>query len=301
MDPKDLKYKDWMVTISSGAIDLPLEETVVIRLKKFCEGWAFQKEIHANSEIVGSTHFQMYLRTTIRVRQQTLLKILKTEFVKSPMEEANYNITVDKMMGSREQAIAYCTKDDSRQIDSKPWLSPDILVEYCQKDLEVMLEPSNRFRWQNKVIDLLFENCPHNIKVADDRSVMWITDQKGNSGKSKLVKYLCVNNDAIIKIPFGSAQQLRSAIVSAGPKMVYFIDIPRTVGDDDSINNVITVVEDLKNSHVCSVMYGKYEQLFFEPPHVVIFSNAPCPVSLLSVDRWRRFYIFEKDLLEVEV
>jgi hypothetical protein len=34
---------------------------------------------------------------------------------------------------------------------------------------------------------------------------------------------------------FGTTSQLKSAIISAGPKKVYLIDIPRTIGEGDSI------------------------------------------------------------------
>jgi len=127
--------------------------------------------------------------------------------------------------------------------------------------------------------------------VADDRTIIWITDTLGNSGKSKFCKFVCHTNKCAVKIPFGTATQIRSAVISAGPKKVYFLDIPRTLGDDDSINSIISAVEDIKNGFVTSAMYGKFQTMTFDPPHIIIFSNDPCPVTMMSIDRWERYYI----------
>jgi hypothetical protein len=103
------------------------------------------------------------------------------------------------------------------------------------------------------------------------------------------------------KISFGSSAQLRSALVGLGPKRVYFIDIPRTLGKDDSLASVINVVEELTLGFITSNMYGKHEKLMMDPPHVVMFSNSQCPEGLLSSDRWRYYGIIMKELRLIEL
>eukprot|EP00481_Brizalina_sp_1-RS-2013_P001407 TRINITY_DN3518_c0_g1_i1.p1 TRINITY_DN3518_c0_g1~~TRINITY_DN3518_c0_g1_i1.p1 ORF type:complete len:107 (+),score=12.12 TRINITY_DN3518_c0_g1_i1:404-724(+) len=67
---------------------------------------------------------------------------------------------------------------------------------------------------------------------------------------------------------------------------MYIIDIPRTLGEDDSIMSIISVIEHIKDGYMVSSMYGKYQTLTMEPPHVIVFANMPCPRGLMSLDRW---------------
>jgi hypothetical protein len=71
----------------------------------------------------------------------------------------------------------------------------------------------------------------------------------------------------------------------------YFIDIPRTLGVDDNMNNIITNLEDLKNGHMLSNMYGQHNQLYMDPPHIIILSNRKCPVKKMSNDPCKRYEI----------
>ena len=159
--------------------------------------------------------------------------------------------------------------------------------DYSGKDIEFLNDKPNRTSWQNNLYDSIFDESKNQFIVADDRKIIWIYDKKGKCGKSKWVKWLCANNpEDIIKLTFGSPQQLRSAIVSIGPKKVYLIDIPRTRDKSDSMESLINSLEEVKNGHVTSIMYGQYKTIFFEPPHVIVFSNERCPKQMMSEDRW---------------
>lgn len=56
---------------------------------------------------------------------------------------------------------------------------------------------------------------------------------------------------------------------------VYCIDLTRTKGEDQSSKDLFSAVEQIKNGFVIDTMYGKYNESFFEPPVVIIFSNNP--------------------------
>lgn len=286
------KYKSWMVTILSdkeGLLPLPSIQKTTSVFNELGSEWAFQEEQHSNAE-VHKTHYQCCLQTTVRIRKTTLLKRL-AENLDHPVER----IRVEKMEGTWEQAITYCTKDDTRV--GKPNVSSSIYSTYAGDDISFLNEEEKRFPWQSQILEELFEKVPTNFKSTDDRSIYWITDFKGNSGKSLLVKYLCFNNDAVTKLPFGTANQIRSAVASQGAKSLYFIDMPRTLGDDDSVNDMISVIEDIKNGFVVSAFYGQYKKLLFSPPSVVVFSNMDCPVKKLSQDRWKCYIIEGKKLI----
>lgn len=280
------KYKSWVFTIQAiKGSTLPGEQSIIRAFTLISEKYVFQLEK------ATSLHYQGCCRLRIRKRKQTLLNEIVTE-----LDIPKAMVTLSPMQGTWEQAKAYCTKNDTSmgQVFTNE-------VVYSGKDIEVLDEPSRRFPWQNKIIDLLFVPGSSNIKTADDRTIIWITDTQGNTGKSKLVKWCCFNNDRVVKITFGTASQLRSAIISAGQRLIYFVDIPRTLGTDDSIHSLMSALEDLKNGFVVSSMYGQNESLLLDPPHIVVFSNKMCPQQMMSKDRWKTFCIApDKDLYELD-
>lgn len=291
MKNSELKYKSWMITFLSnkeGTIELPAKDDIARIFDEEGEKWLFQEEEHENSEVV-KTHYQCCLVTKIRKRKKTLLKAL-ADSTNHPIEF----IRVEKMEGSWEQAMLYCSKTEGRV--GETIRSATISVEYDYSDIEFLTHRENRFPWQNSIIDELFESFPHSLKDPDDRTIYWISDETGCSGKSKLIKCMCCYFPFGTKISFGSANQLRSAAISAGPQRLYIIDVPRTLGADDSINDILSTVEDLKNGYVVSSFYGNYQKLIMKPPAIVIMSNMRCPVGKMSADRWRCYFIDQKEL-----
>jgi hypothetical protein len=286
VDSSGNKYTYWVFTIQAiKGSTLPGEQSVIRAMTLLSEKYVFQLER------ATSLHYQGCCKTRIRKRQQTVLNEIVTE-----LDIPRAMVTVAPMQGTWEQAKAYCTKSETGlgQIFTNE-------VIYTGKDIEVLDDEEGRYPWQQKVVDIIFDKDTSAIKVADDRTLIWITCTKGGTGKSKLVKWCCVNHDNIVKISFGSAAQLRSSIIAAGPRQVYFIDIPRTLGTDDSIPSLISSCEDLKNGYVVSSMYGKNDSLILDPPHIIIFSNKECPRQLMSEDRWKVYHInYALDLI-VEV
>jgi len=63
---------------------------------------------------------------------------------------------------------------------------------------------------------------------------------------------------------------------------IMVIDVPRSMLDYVSYPGI----EELKNGVCCS---SKYEStsLRFNPPHVIVFANAPPDYDKMSMDRWR--------------
>lgn len=291
MDKSELKYKNWMVTILSnkeGTLPLPEYQELRRVLNEEGDKWVFQEEAHENAEI-EKTHYQACLITNIRKRKKTLLKNL-SDALNHPIER----IRVDKMAGTWDQAVLYCSKTESRTSDTQ--FSNNMENTYDFSDIAFLDDEEKRYPWQNKILEELFTETPLIIKTPDDRTIYWITDEQGNSGKSKLVKYICTHNDLCVKLSFGTANQLRAATVTMGARKVYILDVPRTLGQDDSMNDILSQIEDLKNGYVVSSFYGNYQKLLMNPPHVVVFSNQRCPVEKLSKDRWKCYIIKDKEL-----
>lgn len=282
------KYKIWMITILQDKKDLPESPAVISALVSLGDDWVFQKELHENSD-TEKYHYQCCLTTKIRQRQKTLLKQLG--------EELNHpiaRIRVERALGSWEQCKEYCSKEETRSGDTVR--APKSVLLYKGHDIDFLADESRRYPWQSSLLNKVFDEIPNTIKDPDDRTIIWITDSQGNTGKSKLVKYCCFFNNNIAKISFGSASQLRSGIIATGQKQIYIIDMPRTLGDDDSLNSVLSAIEDLKNGFLVSHFYGASNKLIMDPPHIIIFSNMACPFDKLSSDRWKYYTIYNKEL-----
>jgi len=296
MENTQNKYRNWVFTWNASDKFNTLPNVTDLRafLEEEMEHYVFQIEI---GEKEGREHLQGAFRTPIRMRHQTLLKkfeMLDTYLIKY--------LTIDRMQGEWDEAFAYCTKEETRK-QSTEFFCTNSLIKYAGKDIKVFQgNDENYFSWQISFLEEIFEEDKVTIKNPHDREIMWIQDSVGGCGKSKLTKWLCYSNSAIIKLPFGTAAQIRSACIAAGPKRVYIVDIPRTLGEDDSLLSIISSIEDIKNGHVISSFYGKMATLMMDPPHVVIFSNDQCPVGTMSKDRWKRYVIdpIAKDWIRAE-
>ena len=183
-----------------------------------------------------------------------------------------------------QQALkSYVMKDETRI--RGPWADHPV---YLGQDLSMLNTP---FPWQQDIIDMISE-------PPDDRTILWIDDSGGNQGKSKLLKYLCYKKLAK-RVPMGNATQLKTNVIVQGASRVYCVDIPRTIGSTEKMTDLISALEEIKGGWVSSAMYGKHQELFMQPPHVICFSNMPPPRAMMSLDRWKVFSITAKKLVRV--
>lgn len=299
MTKEDLKYKNWVFTWNAED-DQTLISTEHVRLifEDYAETFCFQ------AEKINRLHYQGLFTLKIRKRFKTVLNDIERKLVSLGLSCGIKNLTIDKMHGSLEEAIEYCTKSDSRV--EGPFYSYNI-QPYIPHDLAVFTDYDNLYNWQKETCKMIFGGNGFTknsfIQPADDRTIVVIVDKKGNSGKSKLVKNLCyMFPKEVAKLAFGSSQQLRSAIISAGPRKAYFLDIPKTLGDSDNIPDIISAIEDLKNGFIVSSMYGKYANLMMAPPHIILFTNFEIDTDMMSIDRWKVFAVTPvKTLLRMKV
>jgi hypothetical protein len=301
MTKDDLKYKNWVFTWNAendGTI-ISTENLRVI-FSDYAETYCFQ------AEEVSRLHYQGMFTLNVRKRFKTVLNDIQRKLDSLSLTIDTKSLTIDRMHGTIEEAIEYCTKTDSRV--EGPYYSYNI-QPYIPHDLAVFIHTDNLYKWQRDVMQMIFgehqigfaKSCL--IQPADDRTIVVIVDKKGNSGKSKLVKNLCyMFPKQVAKLAFGSSQQLRSAIISAGPRKAYFLDIPKTLGDSDNIPDIISAIEDLKNGFIVSSMYGKYANLMMAPPHIILFTNFEIDTDMMSIDRWKVYAVTSvKTLLRMKV
>nr|WIF20460.1 MAG: putative viral replication protein [Ulva CRESS virus 1] len=271
------KYRNWLFTWNRDRDGLVCHKELTKYLKDNTELFVFQEE---NGVETGRDHYQGCFRLKYRQRKATVLK----SFTKMFSPEKVKNLTVIRMSGSWEESYAYCTKSETAVPGTLSQSAT--LQEYSGRDIAFLGKEETHFPWQKKFADLLLIQGTTSFKNGDDRTILWIQDTMGNSGKSKWVKYLCFSNSSCCKVSFGTASQLRSSLISAGPHEAYLVDIPRTLGTDDSIESLLSALEDLKNGFLTSSFYGKSAKLLMDPPNVVCFSNQKPPLDKMTKDRW---------------
>ena len=133
--------------------------------------------------------------------------------------------------------------------------------------------------WQAEVVPLLIN------KDVDDREIIYIFDQKGNTGKTKLTEYLHIYHGAIIT--GGKERDMKFAIsrwqeITSKYPAIIIVDICRS-----ELQHDFTGIESIKNGLFFS---GKYESAMLHSvvkPNVIVFSNFPPKRAKLSADRWK--------------
>lgn len=218
----------------------------------------------------GTSHLQGYIYTKNPIRLSTLLKI-------------NKRIHWEKAKGNIQQNLDYCSKDGeyetnfkpkTKELDFEEELNKRLIEEYYS---DVIWRP-----WQQEMIDLI-ESKP------DSRTINWIIDEVGNSGKSFLTKYLALKHTVIIADgkKDNVFNQVRRMLKEEKKEFrIVILDIPRS--SEGYIN--YGVLEQLKNGLVYS---GKYEGglCIFDNVHVIVFANFEPLLSQFSEDRWNIKYI----------
>lgn len=199
--------------------------------------------------------------------------------------------------GSPKQNETYCGKDEEyikvgfdekvdNSYDTEWRLIIAARLERLNKEYEnVVWKP-----WQRDVLDILETK-------ADMRTIHWVFDPIGNSGKSYLTKYIYLTRKIIIadgkkdnvfnQVCTMVIGDKKKKILPEEPEVV-LLDIPRS--SEGYIN--YGVLEQLKNGLIYS---GKYEGgiCAFGALHVIVFANFLPDRSQFSDDRWNIISVAE--------
>ena len=129
--------------------------------------------------------------------------------------------------------------------------------------------------WQKEAVKIAEE------LEGDERAVLWFTDEEGGQGKSKLCQYLAERKGAAI---FHDMSYIHNTFIYRKESYVVF-DLPRGYTCSE-----MRLVEDLKNG-IINVQKYESKRMIFDPPVVIVFSNTPPNLALLSLDRWHVYAI----------
>lgn len=238
------------------------ENTLEEKLKEICKKFIFQKETGKE----GTKHLQGYivLNKKTRITEFKKYEILRT-------------CHFEKCKGNEKQNILYCSKEDTRDEGTEPYCY-NITIP---KKLKII---KDLHKWQQFVVDII-------KKEPDERFIYWFYDRKGNIGKSSLAKYLCYHHKALF-IDEGKKSDLMNLAFNTNwdETNCVILDVPRENGNMISYKSL----ESIKNGMICNTKYETGMKLF-NAPHIIVFANSPPDIRKMSLDRWKVYFIEEKD------
>lgn len=169
---------------------------------------------------------------------------------------------------SVQKSLAYCSKLETRE--GKVYNNfPNLVIK--EKPID-HFDVKKASKWQLDIIEEV-------KKEPDNRTIYWYWSNEGKVGKSILARHLVIKYNAICI--GGKKEDIYYAFSSCENKpKICIIDVPRNTGNKISY----TAIEKLKDGMFFS---PKYESAMcvFNPPHIIIFANAPPERSSLSEDR----------------
>jgi hypothetical protein len=184
-----------------------------------------------------------------------------------------------QIISNLEATLAYTTKSETRI--AGPWYCGSFEIHdetYENMDLRPWQQQSYQL-----TLDIKNKTHPE-YKAFQDRRIIWIYDPIGGSGKSKFIKWLCIGQRLlnVEKLPISSVTQLISATIAMvnnaktkNKKIdMFVIDDTRTKGKDTNFDDMFENMEQIKNGHLVSTMYGKPAKAIFDRPIIMFFTNT---------------------------
>ena len=220
--------------------------------KNFIKRYVFQEELSES----GTAHLQGHFEFTRKIRPVGFFK-------GTPLQKAHWEKTKNRMA-----AIQYCSKLDTRNGNTYKKGFPNSVFRKARCITKEQLYP-----WQRYIVN----ECS---MIPDDRTINWIHEDKGNVGKSALVKYLCIHENAMLISGKGADIKYQVASAEFFPDVIVY-DIPRT--SRGYVN--YTALEEIKNGIFSSTKYES-RMVIMPTPHIYCFANFEPNLEAMSKDRW---------------
>lgn len=221
----------WIMTLNNYTEEELIHISSVVPL--YCKFAIISKEI---GEENGTPHLQGYVEFKHKSRPISVFN--KTN-----------RISWRKALGSRDQNIVYCTKENR-------WL------EFPEEEKIECITYNELYKWQRELLDI------YNQK-PDHRKIHWFWGL-GNIGKSEMVRYLYLNH----KVPFSYGgcvnDVMNLAFNNIGKAKAFVFSLTRKKRNHISYD----ALEQLKDGLISN---NKYETgcKGINRPHVFVFANFP--------------------------
>lgn len=277
---REKQYINWFFTFNNYKEYFGRVEELENILDKISFKYVFQEE---KGKTTGTEHLQG-LFSVKQAKGSRMSELLKKINIHKEKEGGIYLEPLKKL----DAAAMYCQKTETK--NGRTFAKGVIVLD--------ILNESDFYPWQKQIKEIISEK-------PDNRSVYWIFDKTGNTGKSSFCKYLLFNKLAIVcqggkksdiinLIYNNMTGKSETGINIKMPKCIIW-DLPRSNEGKISWD----CVECIKNGMITNTKY-ECGTLLFNAPHLFIFSNYP-PIfeGQLSLDRWRIYEIDESKNLSI--
>lgn len=249
----------WDLTIPVEKITV---ENLILRFKNDCKKWAFQKE---KGNETGYIHYQCRISLKVKERMTPVINRYR-----------DLSAHVTRTASVNTTNAFYVLKDDTR-IEG-PWKDDDPNIPKQYKNIP----NGGWYKWQQNVIDEI-------ATEPDTRTINTIVDSEGAHGKSYISNYLACRGIARKLPPLNDYRDLMRMVMDTPDSRCYFIDIPRAL-DKSKLKNFYGAIEDIKNGYAFDDRY-RFQEKYFDTPHIFVFTNCEPDYNLLTKDRWKRWTI----------
>lgn len=246
--------KKWCFTLNNYTDeDVKSLSSSIVPIKRMM----FQSEVG----LEGTPHLQGWLEFKTKKRPKSVY--------------SNKSIHWEKMKGTIQDNITYCSKSDT--YDGKVRFALGCAFPYLGPQIELT-------GWEKTIVDILKK--PPVQGTPEFRNIYWVWEPDGNFGKTTFAKWI-YHNLANVIVTEGKVGDMKNGVAvyfqahGRTPEIV-LIDIPRVNSNHFSVAGI----ESIKNMFFYS---GKYEggMVSGPRPHVVVFSNAYPPIEKMSTDKWK--------------
>lgn len=237
----------------------------------------------ARFEKVNQSKLVYFFKTKQRKRRGQLLRLTE-KFIQTD----KFEVKMDPLTKSNFYSGI---KNFQENKNFRGVIDPVITNTYRGNDIQLFNNRQNWYPWQNDVYSKIFHKGGA-FREPDKRKIIFLLDEEGNCGKSSFFKWMYFNYPQNIgRITYGTTGQLRSSIANIGNKKLYIIDLPRAKGKNDNSEELLSIIEELKNRIVTNTFRDDGRTLMMEPPHIIVSGNYVLDQGLLSEGRWKSYKI----------
>lgn len=224
--------------------------------------WAFQLEKGAET---GYMHWQIRLRLIKKKRANEL----KGENKALP---GHWSVTSNAVHA--DNSFNYVMKADTRvegPWDDRTWAEQPIETRQLRSFMDKPLRD-----WQKVLLA--------RIQQEDDRKIIMVHDDVGNSGKSIFAEFLEYKKLALELPPLRNMEDLMQFAFGFKDQKCYLVDMPRAI-KKDKLSDFYSGIECLKNGVVWDKRYAAKKRRM-DRPQIVVFTNITPKWEFMSADRW---------------
>jgi len=251
------------------------EIVVASALRSDAQHWEFSEEACPTS---GRRHYQGRVVMAKKVRMGGL----KQHF--PALEKAHWSLT----SGINAKNFTYTHKNYTHL--RGPWTDKDPNPQEKTDDVRI-IEQYGLWPWQAAI----YASCEaqKERKTRDRRSINFLIDRTGNTGKGTFKVYMAYHRYAKIMRPFANVKDFMGFAID-NQHHAYICDIPRTV-DQKKLREFYSGLETIKDGVVDDSRF-KHRQLIMERPCIWVFSNQDPDMKALSADRYKCWVINDETL-----